>query len=199
MTPWSSAAELREDVVATLERFVASPDGQAAAALARRPGRGRRCCSSCCTSRTLALHLDVAGGTVAEGLADDPAATLELAAPDLHDVLLERLGPVEISRLVEEGRLRLVGTPEALAASVVLAARVQPHYAASLRERGREDAAGDAGARRRARSGRATSRRPRSSACAGRGSGRRAPLAPRPAPSAPRQPAPGVTTPLSYA
>jgi hypothetical protein len=75
---------------------------------------------------------------VTEGLADDPGATLELAAPDLHDVLLERLGPVEISRLVEEGRLRLVGTPEALAASVVLAAGVQPHYAASLRERGRD-------------------------------------------------------------
>ena len=54
-------------------------------------------------------------------------------------MLLERLGPVEISRLVEEGRLRLVGTPEALAASVVLAARVQPHYEASLRERGREE------------------------------------------------------------
>ncbi len=137
MTPWSSAAELREDVVDTLERFVASPDGQAAAAMARDLDRPA-VLQLVLHEPDLALHLDVAAGTVADGLADEPAATLELAAPDLHDVLLERLGPVEISRLVEEGRLRLVGTPEALAASVVLAAGVQPHYAASLHERGRE-------------------------------------------------------------
>jgi hypothetical protein len=137
VTPWASAEELRDDVVATLERFAASPDGEAAAALARDLDRPT-VLQLVLHDPDVAVHLDVAAGTVTEGLADAPAATLELDAPDLHDVLLERLGPIEVSRLVEEERLRLVGTPEALAASVVLAARVQPHYEASLRERGRE-------------------------------------------------------------
>jgi hypothetical protein len=137
VTPWASADELRDDVVATLERFAASPEGQEAAALARELD-GPAVLQLVLHDPDVAVHLDVASGTVGDGLADEPAATLELAAADLHDVLLERLGPVEISRLVEERRLSLVGSPEALAASVVLAARVQPHYAASLRERGRE-------------------------------------------------------------
>ena len=56
----------------------------------------------------------------------------------MHDLLLDRLGPVEISRLVEEQRLHLTGAPPALCAAVVLVAQLQPHYEASLRERGRE-------------------------------------------------------------
>ena len=52
---------------------------------------------------------------------------------------LERLGPVEISRLLEEGRVHLEGPPPALAALLILAGRLQPHYPATLRERGRDD------------------------------------------------------------
>jgi hypothetical protein len=84
------------------------------------------------------LHVDVAARAVADGSAEHAAARIAIHADDLHDLLLERLGPVEISRLVEEQRLHLVGGPRALAAALVLAGRIQPHYAESLRERGRE-------------------------------------------------------------
>ncbi len=61
-----------------------------------------------------------------------------LPAADMHDLLLDRLGPIEISRLVEEGRLHLKGSPPVLCAAVAGVARLQPHYEASLRERGRQ-------------------------------------------------------------
>jgi hypothetical protein len=46
---------------------------------------------------------------------------------------------VEISRLAEEGRVELSGPPLVLGALLPLTAAIQPHYAASLEERGRGD------------------------------------------------------------
>ena len=84
------------------------------------------------------LQLDVASGTITRGGWEDAAVRVALPAGDMHDLLLDRLGPVEISRLVEEGRLHLKGSPQVLCAAVAAVARLQPHYEASLRERGRE-------------------------------------------------------------
>jgi hypothetical protein len=69
-----------------------------------------------------------------------PAKTVATIEADaLHHLLLDHLGPVEISRLAEEGRIDLEGPPLALAALLAAAGGIQPHYRASLEERGRDD------------------------------------------------------------
>ena len=136
MSPWADARELREDLVAVLERFLQSPDGATAAALAHGL-EGPAVLELTLHDPELVLHVDIAARRVTEGPAAEAAARLEIQAPDLHDLLLDRLGPVEISRLVEEARAHLDGSPPALTTSLMLAARLQPHYADCLRERGR--------------------------------------------------------------
>ena len=137
MSAWASAEELRDDITACLERFAASPEGAAAATVAQGLGDGLQV-ELFFHDPDLVLHLDVANGTVSEGPCTDAVVRVSLPAADMHDLLLERLGPVEISRLVEEDRLHLTGSPPALCAAVLLCAQLQPHYEASLRERGRE-------------------------------------------------------------
>ena len=137
MTPWTNAAELRSDMGGFLDHYFRSADGDEAASLAGE-FNGNPVLEVTLTDPDLVLQIDIATGSVEDGPAEDPAVRLSIGAGDLHDLLLERLGPVEISRLVEEKRLHLVGPPRALAASVLLAARLQPHYGASLSERGRE-------------------------------------------------------------
>lgn len=137
MSAWASADELRADITACLERFAASPEGTAAATVARGLGDGLQVELEF-HDPDLVLQLDVANGTVSDGPCADAVVRVSLPASDMHDLLLERLGPVEISRLVEEDRLHLTGSPPALCAAVLLCAQLQPHYEASLRERGRE-------------------------------------------------------------
>ena len=76
-------------------------------------------------------------------LGDRPAAPAKtvatIEADALHHLLLDHLGPVEISRLAEEGRVDLEGPPLALAALLAAAGRIQPHYRASLEDRGHDD------------------------------------------------------------
>jgi hypothetical protein len=137
VSAWASAEELRGDVAGCLERFLASPEGETAADLATGLD-GPAVLELTLHDPDLVLHVDVAARTGADGRAPEAAARLAIRAIDLHDLLLERLGPVEISRLAEERRMQLEGAPQALLASLLLAAQVQPHYEASLRERGRE-------------------------------------------------------------
>jgi hypothetical protein len=136
-SPWASAEELREDVTALLDRFAATPEGEAAATVARGLADGLTI-ELDLRDPDLVLALDLANGTTAEGPAATAAVRVALPAADMHDLLLDRLGPIEISRLVEEQRLHLTGAPSALCAAVVGVAQLQPHYEASLRERGRE-------------------------------------------------------------
>jgi hypothetical protein len=129
---------LEGDLVAFFERFLASPDGEVAAAAAA--GLDAPAVLELRVhDPEVVLHVDVAARTVRPGPAAEPGAIAELAAQDLDDLLLDRLGPVELSRLLEEDRAHLEGPPQALAALLVLAGRLQPHYPATLRERGRED------------------------------------------------------------
>jgi hypothetical protein len=137
MSPWASADELQEDVTAFVERFAASPEGAAAAALAGALGEGLTI-ELTLYDPDVVLQLDVAGGRIARGAREDAAVRVALPAADMHDLLLDRFGPIEISRLVEEGRLHLKGSPPVLCAAVAGVAQLQPHYEASLRERGRE-------------------------------------------------------------
>ena len=137
MSPWSDADELQEDVAAFVARFAATPEGAAAAALAGALGEGLGI-ELTLYDPDVVLRLDVASGVIARGAWEEAAVRVALPAGDMHDLLLDRLGPIEISRLVEEGRLHLKGSPPVLCAAVAAVARLQPHYEASLRERGRE-------------------------------------------------------------
>jgi hypothetical protein len=143
-TAHADADVLHGDLMAFFERFLASEDGAAAASAAAALDA-----PAVLELRTVepevVLHVDVGTRTVAPGPAAAPGAVAEIMARDLDDLLLERLGPVEISRLLEEGRARLEGPPPALAALLILAGRLQPHYPATLRERGREDVLDAAG------------------------------------------------------
>ena len=137
MSPWSDAVELQEDITAFVARFAASSEGQAVAAIAAALGEGLGI-ELTLSDPDVVLRLDVAGGVIARGAWEDAAVRVALPAADMHDLLLDRLGPIEISRLVEEERLHLKGSPQVLCAAVAAVARLQPHYEASLRERGRE-------------------------------------------------------------
>ena len=137
MTPWADSSELQADITALMERFSATPEGAVAAEVAGRFGDGLGI-ELTLYNPDVVLQLDVAAGTVVAGPCKDAAVRVALPAADMHDLLLDRLGPVEISRLVEEQRLHLTGSPPVLCAAVALVARLQPHYEASLRERGRE-------------------------------------------------------------
>jgi hypothetical protein len=139
MTAFRDSADAAGVVLAFLQRFLASEDGAEAAAHA-----GLLDASPVLELRLLdpdaTVHVDFAARTAAVGAAPhEPGAIAEIQADDLHDLLLDRLGPMEISRLGEEGRVRLEGPPPVLAALLVLAGRIQPHYPASLTDQGRED------------------------------------------------------------
>ncbi len=85
------------------------------------------------------MQVDFAGRSVAAGSPAEADAVAEISFADLNLLLLDYLGPVEISRLLEEERLRLSGPPPVLAALLVAAGEIQPHYPASLAEQGRDD------------------------------------------------------------
>jgi hypothetical protein len=137
MSPWSEADELQQDITAFVARFAATPEGAAAAAIAAALGEGLGI-ELTLYDPDVVLKLDIASGVITRGAWEGAAVRVALPAGAMHDLLLDRLGPIEISRLVEEGRLHLKGTPQALCAAVAAVARLQPHYEASLRERGRE-------------------------------------------------------------
>ena len=137
MSPWIDAAELQEDVAAFVARFAATSEGVALASIAAALGEGLGI-ELTLYDPDVVLQLDVANGAITRGASEDAAVRVALPAGDMHDLLLDRLGPIEISRLVEEGRLHLKGSPQVLCAAVAAVARLQPHYEASLRERGRE-------------------------------------------------------------
>jgi hypothetical protein len=85
------------------------------------------------------LSVDFATGTVVHAPAADASIQLEIEASVLHDILLERLSPVQISRPFEEDRAVIEGRPEALLGLVRVAGLLAKHYAASLVESGRRD------------------------------------------------------------
>lgn len=138
MSVYASSDELRDVLVEMIDGFLASDAGAAAAARA-----GLLDVPPVLEVHVhgpeLVLHVDVGARTVADGAAGGAGAVLELQADDLHELLLDRLGPVEISRLVEEERLHLRGTPPALVGALVLAGELQAGYPAVLERRGRDD------------------------------------------------------------
>lgn len=85
------------------------------------------------------VAVDFGARTVAATVADQPAATIEVEADSLHDLLLDRLDPVQISRLYETHRLRPTGHWASLGALVALLAPLQPFYPETITRLGRAD------------------------------------------------------------
>ncbi|MEA2291125.1 MAG: hypothetical protein QOF17_145 [Solirubrobacteraceae bacterium] len=138
MSHYADAGELEGELVAFLTAFFASDDGARAVSAARAVGDSAR----------VTLHLlepdavvgiDFFAGTVSTEPVEAPDVELEIAADALHDILLDRLDPVQISRLYETGEVRFAGSYQHLGALILLAGPLAPHYAASLERRGRRD------------------------------------------------------------
>jgi hypothetical protein len=139
MTYFADAQDLQTELKAFLEDFVRSPAAERACRVARDDGLGRVLALRTNNPST-AVRLDIVGRRVMTAAEKDTAGVdLELEADDLHDLLLNRLGPVEISQLYETDGVQFAGRPEALAAVAVLAGELQPFYPAGLTKRGRAD------------------------------------------------------------
>jgi hypothetical protein len=138
MSHYGDGRDLEQELVAFLEGFFASGDGQAAIGRARELGE-----SAVLVLRlddpALVLSVDFFAGTVRTGPVDGADVEIEMDADALHDILLDRLDPVQTSRLYETDRVRFRGGSQHLAALILLAGPLAPHYAASLRRRGRTD------------------------------------------------------------
>ncbi len=138
MSYFQSPADAQGELQAFLTAFVESHQGAQAAEDAKASEHG-----GTIVLRTLnpasVLSVDVAGRRVSTEATSGATVELEFQADDLHDVLLNRLGPVEISQLYETQRVGFAGRPEALGAVAVLAGQVQPFYPDSLARRGRQD------------------------------------------------------------
>ena len=138
MPYFGDGGEVREALAGCLGAFFSSPAGAAA----------RDQVYELADSATLVVHTVDPHATVAvdflksQILSDPPAAPdveLELEADALHDILLERLDPVQISRLYETDRLAFRGDASKLAGLIVLAGPVQRCYEESLERSGRLD------------------------------------------------------------
>jgi hypothetical protein len=138
MSVYADGEELTAQLIAFLEGFLASEDGARACDAARALGAQARL-----TVRTVdpvaEVSVDFFARGVSAGPMDDANVEIELEADALHDLLLGRLDPVQISRLYETGRLTFAGAATDLAALIVLAGPLQPHYPESLQRRGRDD------------------------------------------------------------
>lgn len=138
MSPYRTSDELEEELIAFLTRFLASDDGATVeGGLAMIDGPA--VLELIVRDPDVVVHADLKNRTAVAGWADDASARVRITAAGLHNLLLDRLGPVEISRLLEEGDLALEGPPPALAGLLLVAEPLRVHYEASLVERGRDD------------------------------------------------------------
>lgn len=138
MTPYASSEELETELLAFLRHFLESDDGATAAAgLALVDGPA--ILELAVANPNATVHADLKARTASAGRADEAGARVSITAEGLHNLLLDRLGPVEISRLFEEDDLQLEGPPQALAGLLLSAEALRRHYEASLEERGRTD------------------------------------------------------------
>jgi hypothetical protein len=138
MRHYATSADLEQELEAFLRAFLESDDGARAAEAAR----------SLVDSATLTLRLldpeavvsvDFLARTVVLEPVEGADVEVEMDADALHDLLLDRLGPVEISRLYETDRVRFTGGTTQLGGLVLAAGPLQPYYARSLAARGRDD------------------------------------------------------------
>lgn len=138
MSYFRDSSEVESIYVAFIERFLESSDGE----------RALEASSALTVPAVLNLHLtspdatlsvDLAERSVVPAAAPEASVQLEIEASALHDILLDRLDPVQISRLFEEDRAAIEGRPEALTGLIKLVGLLARHYPESLAEQRRED------------------------------------------------------------
>lgn len=138
MSYFADSAEVETVFGGLFVRFLASEDGERTAELAR----------ALPVCAVLEIHLsdpdavfavDFAARTVLPAPPEEASVRLAVEASTLHDVLLERLDPVQLSRVFEEDRAALDGAPEALVGCIRVAGLLAQHYPAALDEQGRPD------------------------------------------------------------
>ena len=138
MTYFRDSDEVRTVVGGILERFLASADGERVAEHARELP-APTVLELYVTRPDAAFAVDFAARTVGAISPGGSSVRLEIEADVLHDICLERLDPVQISRPFEEDRAAMEGEPEALRALVLVAGLVPRHYRAGLTALGRSD------------------------------------------------------------
>lgn len=138
MSYFADTREVGDVFRALFEQFLGSEDGEAVAELA----------TALPVCAVLELHLtdpgapfaiDFAARTVSRDPAQEASVRLEIEASTLHDVLLGRLDPVQLSRAFEEDRAAIEGAPEALVGCIRVAGLLATHYPAVLQGLGRSD------------------------------------------------------------
>ncbi len=138
MAFFGGGEEVRDELVAFLTDFVRSDEGGRAADAAR----------EYTDSVVLVLHtvdpsaavsVDFMAGDVTPTAVADADIELQLEGDQLHNILMHRLGPVEISALIEDERIAYTGDSSKLAGLFMLAGKLQPFYPRSLERRGRRD------------------------------------------------------------
>lgn len=138
MSYFADGDEVRFLLRSLFERFLTSADGALVRErLAELPSRP--VLDLYVTSPDAILSIDFGSGSITHEPTTDASVRLEVEADVLHDVLLERLDPVQISRPFEEDRAVIDGTPEALVGLIRVAGLLPPHYRASLLELDRSD------------------------------------------------------------
>jgi hypothetical protein len=138
MSYFADGDEVRALLTGLFERFLASADGELVRGqVAELPSRP--VLDLYVKAPDAVLSIDLASASITHEPAADASIRLEVEADVVHDVLLERLDPVQISRPFEEDRAVIDGTPEALVGLVRVAGLLPPHYRACLLELGRAD------------------------------------------------------------
>ena len=136
MSYFADADELAESLELVLADFIASPDGATGVKAAM-----AYCDELRLTIRTsdpeATVSVDFIAATTAREPIPNPTVRLEIQADALHDILMNRLGPVEISSLLERNRVVVEGPPAALGALIVIAGPLQRQYEDSLARHGR--------------------------------------------------------------
>jgi hypothetical protein len=138
LSAFADGAELETELVAFLDAFLASEEGARACEAARGLSERARLTVRAVDPDAV-VSVDFFAGAADRGPIEDANVDIVLEADALHDLLLGRLDPVAISRLYETDRLLFAGAATDLAALVMLAGALQPHYPASLERRGRAD------------------------------------------------------------
>lgn len=141
MSYYTSQEELQRELVAFLTAFLSSDQGARATEAARALGDSAKLCLHIVDPDTT-VSVDFFSGRVVLDAVDGADVDIEIEADALHDILLERLDPVQISRLYETDRVHFRGSAQHLAALIMLAGPLAPFYRRSLADRGRDDLLG---------------------------------------------------------
>lgn len=138
MSSFAGSEDLEGVLAGFLTDFLASEQGAQACDAARALGKTARLVLRTIEPESV-VSADFFARSVSRAPLEEASIDIELEADALHDILLGRLDPVRISRLVETDRLVFSGAASDLAALVLIAGPLQRHYQAWLERGGRHD------------------------------------------------------------